>query len=573
MAVGLFLATLALYWPATSHDFIVSFDDDLVVTSNIHVQSGLNWEGVKWSFSHPVNSIWHPLTVLSHMLDCQLFGMKPWGHHLTSVLLHAANTVLLFLLLRQMTGACWRSALTAAVFGLHPLHVESVAWVAERKDVLSTFFGLLSLICYVRYAQRQGARNKEQGTSIPSILTPYFLSLFFFALGLMSKPMLVTWPLVMLLLDWWPLDRFKAQGSGFRVLGLAWEKLPFFGLSTILCVVTYLVQQRTGLLTSVEILPLDARIGNALISYCRYVGKLFWPVNLAVLYPHPGYWPMRLVLPAGGVLLVVTVLFVLARRQYPFLLVGWLWFIGTLVPVIQLIQTGDHALADRYTYIPSVGVLILTIWGVYELTGRWRGQRITLLVASCTTIVLCFVVARLQLRYWTDSETLWRHTLEVTENNPIAHNGLGVTLNMKGRTDEAISQFQEAIRLLPNYAKAYNNLGVAFDEKNQIDEAVRCYREAIRLASDYAATHNNLGIVLGRKGQINEAIDQFQEAIRLKPDYAEAHYNLGTALGMEGRTDEAIGQFQEAIRLKPDFAEAHSNLIHALELKNVPPAH
>jgi protein O-mannosyl-transferase len=567
MAALLALVTIALYWPATSHDF-VNFDDNLYITENPHVQGGLNWAGVKWAFFNPVAYNWHPLTMLSHMLDCQLFGLKPWGHHLTSVLLHAVNTVLVFVLLQRLTGALWRSVLVAAVFGLHPLHVESVAWVAERKDVLSTCFALLSLLAYARFVEhargdprpaagkkpnpewRMPKENRKSNTETADQPNPesdfgfrtsfgnrdsgfgfldrfYLLSLVFFALGLMSKPMVVTLPFLMLLLDWWPLQR---MASGARLI---WEKIPFFVLAAGISVVTFVVQKQTGVSTPVENLPLVARGGNALISYCRYLGKLFWPVDLAFFYPHPGVWPLAQVVLAGGLILGLTVLFIGQRRRHPFLLMGWLWYCGTLVPVIGLVQVGNQAMADRYCYVPSLGVLILIIWGICELTRRWRHYELALSVAGGAAIVLCFGMTRQQLEYWKDDETLFRHALEVTENNYFAHNNLGVTLEKKGQTDEAIRQYQEAIRLKP----------------------------------DFAETHSNLGAILGTKGQTDEAISQFQEVIRLAPDDATAHYNLGTAFGIKGQIDEAISQFQEAIRLKPDYAEARHNLAHALEIK------
>jgi tetratricopeptide (TPR) repeat protein len=595
IAALLALVTIGLYWPATSHDFIVNFDDDLVVTSNVHVQGGLNWEGVKWAFFNPVNSIWNPLTILSHMLDCQLFGLKPWGHHLTSMLLHAVNTVLVFVLLQQLTGARWRSAMVAVLFGLHPLHVESVAWVAERKDMLSTCFGLLALIFYAGYTRRVTSDRCQVTGPEKVIPAPvlsrvtclpvevplggtkaghpaffYALALLFFALGLMSKPMLVTWPFVMLLLDYWPLERFKLS----NVWQLVTEKIPFFALMVTMSIVTFVVQKQANILASVENLPLSARSGNALISYCRYLGKLFWPTDLAVIYPHPGYlylhpeyWPMEQVLLAGGLILGITVLFIVKKGRYPFLLMGWLWYCGTLVPAIQLVQTGEHAMADRYAYIPSLGVLILAIWGAYELTRRWRYHEMALSVTGCAAIVLCLGMTWQQLGYWKDNETLFRHALEVTENNYVAHNGLGFALGMKGQTDEAINQFQEAIRLNPDFVKAHNNLGTAFLKKDQIDEAISQFVDVIRLNPNFVEAHYVLGTALSRKGQTDEAIDQFQEAIRLKPDFVEAHYNLGTALGMKGQTDEAINQFQEAIRLKPNFFEAHYNLGTALGRK------
>ncbi|MGA2787668.1 MAG: tetratricopeptide repeat protein [Verrucomicrobiota bacterium] len=569
MALLLALVTIGLYWPATRCDFI-NYDDNIYVTENPHVQGGLNWEGVKWAFGNTGQAAyWAPMMWLSHLLACQLFGLNPWGHHLINVLLHAANTALVFVLLRGLTGATWRSLVVAALFGWHPLRVESVAWVTERKDVLSTCFGLLALIFYARYAQNKATLNslaKRSDAKMAQHSTlNYILALFCFALGLMSKPMLVTWPFVMLLLDYWPLQR--VAGDGWRVAAvrhLALEKLPFFGLAAVMAVVTFLTQKHGGVVAPVESLPLGARGENALISYCRYFEKLFWPVDLAVFYPHPGYWPVAQVLLAGGLMLAITVWFILARRRYPFLLMGWLWFCGTMVPVIQLVQSGGQAMADRFTYVPSLGVLVLAIWGVYELIRRWQYHEQVLSVAAGLAIILCLGLTRQQLGYWRNSETLFRHALAVTKNNYLAHKALGVVLGLKGQTDEAIDQFQEAILLAPDYTEAHYSLGIALDRKGQTDEAIKQFQEAVRLKPDYAEAHFSLGTGLGMKGQIDDAIKQFQEAIRLKPDYGEAHYNLGTAFGMKGQTDEAIKEFQEVIRLNPDYAEAHYDLGIAL---------
>jgi len=586
LAVLLALATLALYWPAMRCNFI-GFDDPDYVTENPHVQSGLTWAGVKWAFCNTERAAyWAPMMWLSHQLACQLFGLNPWGHHLINVLLHAANTVLVFLLFRRLTGATWRSFFVAALFGMHPLRVESVAWVTERKDVLSTCFGLLALLFYVRYAQ--GADNREPGGKASNSdksragiehRTPinreqtsnvqwcYWSAVLFFALGLISKAMVVTLPFVMLLLDWWPLKRFTIYDLRFTIWPLTREKLPFFGLAAAASVVTYLVQKHGGAVTPMDTLPLGMRVGNALISYCRYLGMLFWPADLAVFYPHPGQWPVKAVLPAGALLLGLTMLFIMARRRYPFLLMGWLWFLGTLVPVIQLVQAGNQMMADRFTYIPSLGILILVIWGAYELFRRWQYQVMILSVAGCVAIILCLGLTRRQLGYWKDSETLFERALEVTKNNYLAHKTLGDALLEKGRTEEAIGQFQEAIRLDPDYVEAYYNLGNALGRKGQTGEAIRQYQEAIRLKPDYAKAYNNLGNVLDKNGQTGEAIRQYQEAIRLEPDLAEAHNNLGTACLKNDRIAEAIGQFQETIRLKPGFAEAHDNLGNALNVK------
>ncbi len=520
VAALLVLVTIALYWPAMRCDFI-NLDDLAYVTENPHVQGGLNWEGVKWAFGNTEQAAsWAPLMWLSHMLAWQLFGPNAWGHHLINVLLHAANTALVFLVFRRMTGAAWRSLILAALFGWHPLRVESVVWITERKDVLSTLFWMLTLWAYVKYVEAGKAQNSRSSIW-------YGTALAMFVLGLMSKAMLVTEPCVLLLLDYWPLERFKPSSAQRLVR----EKIPFFVLAALASVVTFVAQQHGGAVASFEDLPLGARVGNALISYCRYLGKMFWPTDLAVFYPHPGYWPMEQVLLAGVLIIGISVVLFVKRRRYPFLLMGWLWFVGTLVPVIEVVQSGEQAMADRFTYVPSLGVLILAIWGAYELTRGWRHQAMVLSVAGSAAIVLCIGLTRQQLGYWKDNETLFRHALEVTENNYLAHKTLGDALAKKNQIDEAISQYQEAIRLKPNYADAYDNLGNALGMGGQIDEAIIQIQEAIRLKPDDAEAHNNLGIALFKKGRIDEAVIQFQEAIRLKPDYAEAHQNLRGALG------------------------------------------
>ncbi len=584
ITTALMLVTIALFWPATRCDFI-NFDDNVYVTENPHVRSGLSWAGVKWAFGNTEQAVfWAPLMWLSHQLAWQLFGPDPWGHHLINILLHAANTALVLLVFQRMTGATWRSLVVAAIFGLHPLRVESVAWVTERKDVLSAFFGLLTLLFYARYTRTKATLNPLSSVALAKEDQPlgaakrsgdgstlnYSLALFFFALGLMSKPMLVTWPFVLLLMDYWPLKRFAICDLRFAIFRLVFEKLPFFILAAVMSVVTFVAQQRGGAVATIENIPLAARIGNALISYCRYLGNFFRPTELAVYYPRPGNWPIAEVLLAGGLLLCITVLCVVARRRYPFLLTGWLWYVGTLVPVIGLVQVGDQAMADRYTYIPSVGLLILVVWGAHELTRRWQYQATGLLLAAMAATVFCIKLTQRQLGYWRNSETLFRHALEVTQNNYFAHNNLGDALEEKGRMDEAISQFQEAIRLNPGFANVRYNLGTTLLKLGQTDAAIGQLQEAVRLNPDFAKAHYNLGHAFLRKNQIDEAIRQFQEAIRLNPDYAEAHNNLGTALGMKGQIDEAIGQFQEAIRLNPDDAKARSNLAHALEMKNAP---
>jgi protein O-mannosyl-transferase len=583
MAVLLMLVTVTVYWPVTGYGF-VDFDDQAYVTENSQVQGGLSWQAVTWAFLNPVCCNWHPLTVLSHMLVCQVSGLNPWGHHLTNVLLHALNSMLVFMLLRQMTGATWRSLLVAALFAVHPLHVESVAWVSERKDVLSGCFGLLALMAYARYARGRmpNAECRMQKPATPSTQqfrvsrftfhTPafYLLSLLLFSLGLMSKPMLVTLPFVMLLLDYWPLRRLEPSTINSRLsttLRLVAEKIPFFALAVVLSVLTFVVQRRGGSLAMAEHLPLGARLGNALISYGRYLGKLFWPTDLAVFYPHPGQWPTEKILLATGLILGICVLLILVRRRYPFLLVGWLWFCGMLVPMIGLVQTGEQAMADRHTYAPAIGVIVALVWGLHGLAKGGRYQQLGLSVAGSMAIVLCLALTRQQLGYWQNSETLFRHALEVTENNYLAHKAFGDALDGKGQMDEAVRQYREALRLKPAYPLAHNNLANTLAKKGQIDEAIRQYQEALRLTPGYVDAHFNLGNTLLKEGQIDEAIRQYQEALGLKPDYAEACNNLGAALDQKGQTDEAIRQYREAIRLKPANAGAHNNLGFVLSKK------
>jgi Flp pilus assembly protein TadD len=535
--------------------------------------------------------------------------LNPRGHHLTSVLLHALNGVLVFALFRQLTGAAWPGFFAAALFAVHPLRVESVAWVAERKDVLSGCLGLLSLIFYARYARKrsraEGPQPNAQAVPAPAaraLALDYALALVCLALGLMSKAMLVTWPFVMLLLDYWPLARFN-PGNLFRLVR---EKIPFFALALAASVLTFLVQKQSGAVSTWESIPFGARSENALISYCRYLWKMVWPTDLAVLYPHPGYWPLDKLLLAGALLAGISILFWAKRRRYPFLLMGWLWFCGTLAPVIGLIQVGGQAMADRYTYLPSLGVLILAAWGAYGLALRWHCLAIPLSAGGAAAIAVCFALTRHQLGYWQDGESLFRHAAEVTENNYVAHNNLGVALDDKGRIDEAIPhyqealrlkpdlvdtrrllgidlvkngridegflQLQEAIRLKPNDAGPRNDLGNALDGIGQTDQAIRQYLEALLLKPDFPEAHGNLGAAFGKKGRIAEAIIQLQEAIRLKPGDAYAHYNLGMAFDQKGQIDEAIRQYQDALRLKPDFDQARNNLAEALRAKRSPPA-
>ena len=569
------LTTLAVFLPVARQGF-VNYDDSDYVSENAHVQSGLKWENVVWAFTTGHASNWHPLTWLSHMLDCQLFGSKAGPQHLVSVGFHIANTLLLFLLLRRMTGALWRSALVAALFALHPLHVESVAWVSERKDVLSAFFFLLTVGAYVRYAEVKSLMaNKVQspGAGAPRFTLHasryYLLSLLLFALGLMSKPMLVTLPFVLLLLDYWPLQRFRpsalnSQPSTF--FRLVAEKAPFVLLAAASSMVTFIVQRKGGAVSTA--LTFGERIANALVSYVRYIGKMFWPENLSILYPHPGHWAAWQVMVSAGLLLTVSAAVILMARKRPYLVVGWLWFCGALIPVIGLVQVGIQSMADRYTYVPLIGLFIMLAWGIDELipVRPWRGN--ALAVGAALLLAACACLTGRQIRFWRDSEALFRHAVQVTRNNYLAYNNLGFYLSGQGRTTEAMENYRLALKINPAYEDALNNLGYALAGQKKYAEAIPLYEAALRIKPMHAEVHNNLGNALSETGKIDDAIQHYLIALQQKPDHADAHNNLGIALAMKGKLDEAIPHFHEAIRCKPSYASAHSNLGNALAVQH-----
>jgi protein O-mannosyl-transferase len=563
MAV-LVLLILGAFWSAIQNGF-VGFDDPIYVTANPHVQAGLNWDSIEWAFRTFEAGNWHPLTWLSHMLDAQLFGMGPRGHHLSSILLHLVNTLLLFAVLRQLIGVFWTSFLVAVFFGVHPLRVESVAWVSERKDVLSTLFFMLTLWSYARYCQLTLETGKsEAGAPRLRSRAPllYVLALLSFALGLMSKPMLVTLPFLLLLLDYWPLNRF--QVSGFRRLFL--EKIPFLVLTIAASTVTFLAQKSSGAI--IASVPLAQRLSNALVSYCRYLEKIFWPAKLAVFYPPVAAWPLHTVFLAGLLIASVTVLAVLTRRAYPWLFVGWFWFLGTLVPVIGFVQAGEQSMADRYSYIPSIGVLLIVFCALARLVLYPRPHRAVLPLAAALGLAAATVLVGLtarQIGYWKTTERLFRHALAVTENNYLAHNNLGTALDQQGRLTDARDEFELSLNAKPSYAEAHHNLGVVLAEQGHFDEAISHYLAALRLRPRYPEAHNSLGILLQKQGRLDDAITEFAAAVALKPAYADAHENLGVALGNAGRVPESIVEFQNVIRLQPASTDAHNNLGAALE--------
>jgi tetratricopeptide (TPR) repeat protein len=580
LCVALFSVVVLAFFPATRNGFI-NYDDDLYVTKNTHVQGGLTLSGLKWALVSTQASNWHPVTWISHMLDCQLFGLNAAGHHATNILLHALNTVLLFLLLREMTAATWRSLFVAALFGLHPVHVESVAWISERKDVLSTFFFLATLWAYSRYVEC-GMRSAECGARRSQAEHPtsnithhalrithhvsffYLLALLCFALGLMSKPMLVTVPFVLLLLDLWPLRRFSLPSTGQNVSGVSWlmiEKIPFFLLSAAACVITSAVQKQEGAMVMLIQLPLSARVENALVSYSRYLGMVFWPVDLAVFYPHPEHWGTLSVVGSALVLLALCILAVWLRRSRPFLLVGWFWFVGALVPVIGLVQVGQQSIADRYTYIPYIGLFIALTWGLYELSRRWSSQKVTFTLAAVALVLVLISETRRQVNYWKSSETLFRHAIAVTRNNYVAFfHAADYAFFEKGEVGETIGLCEDALKARPLDVEAQNLLGLALTRQGHVEEGLVHFRQAIKLKPDFAKAHGNLGNALARLGRLEEAISQLQEAVRLKPDSMEGHYNLGIALCRNGRLDQGIVELQETLKFNPNSAETHCGL-------------
>ena len=570
-------ATLAVYWPAVHCDFL-NYDDPDYFASNPHVLTGLTPGNVVWAFTTGHASNWHPLTWLSLMLDAQLFGKGPVGPHLTNLLLHAANTVLLFRLFRRMTAATWRSALVAALFALHPLHVESVAWVTERKDVLSAFFGLLSLHAYVRYAQglsRVEGRESSAGSGSLALdarrpAFDYSLAVIFFALGLMSKPVLVTLPLVMLLLDWWPLRRSAECGvrnsepatpnSPPSTLNrLIIEKWPFIVLSVVSCVVTFMVQKTGGAVVALAKFSLWERIENAFVAYARYLGKTFWPAALTSPYP-PGHWPWWLVLLAMALFAILCVAVVRWGQKFPFAPVGWLWFVGMLVPVIGLVQVGYQSMADRYTYLPLIGVFVVLVWGMGEACRHWRVPKPAVICLAAVVLAGCAWRTENQLGYWRNNETFFRHALAVTENNYVAEVNLGTWLSKRGQIPEAMELFYKALQMNPDDADVLYNLGNAFAKTGNWDEAIAHYRHALQITPDHADILDNLGRALWAKQQYAEAITNFDAALKLNPASASAHNNLATVLFIQHQFDEAAQHYREALRLTPDDPQIYANL-------------
>jgi len=598
VCVLLAAAVFLVFGQTLRHDF-VNYDDDVYFYANPQVQAGLTWNGVIWAFrTTGYAGNWHPLTWLSLMLDVDLFGADPVGPHLTNVLLHAATTVLLFLVLQRMmglrssqsvgaraalSGTLWPSAFVAAVFAIHPLRVESVAWVSERKDVLSGLFFMLTLWAYAKYVSE--ARRAANAEREESGITPgrgetkrrrdhtsryYLLCLFLFALGLMSKPILVTVPLVLLLLDYWPLGRLqpdapRAISDIFRQLTI--EKIPFLLLSAVSCLATVFALPHN--IARIEQIPPVLRSYNAVISYVIYLKKMVYPVQLVVFYPYSANEMLAWKAGLGMVLLAgICVGFFRLRHKRPYLLVGWLWYLGMLVPVIGLLQAGGQARADRYTYLPQIGICIIVAWGASDMLPSWRYRRQLFGIAASIMIAALMACASIQTSFWRNSESLWTHTLACISRNYIAHNNLAMVLVGQGQSADAFRHFQRALEINPHFVEAHNSLGIMLAEQGQSAEAIRHFQKAIELQPDCSVAYNSLGNTLIDQGRLVEAIINYQKAVAINPNFAAAHYNLGNALARQGRYAEAIWHFQKAIQINPHDAGTRNSLEAALALQS-----
>jgi tetratricopeptide (TPR) repeat protein len=580
----LVLAVWAVFGQTVRYDFI-NYDDDLYVYENPMVTGGLSFSKIVWVFTHN-NGLdeWLPLTDISHMADWQLYGANAGGHHLTNVVLHAATSALLFLVLRAMTGAMWRSALVAAIFAVHPLRVESVAWVAERKDVLSGFFFMLTLWAWYRHVQKRSKIEMQHWEDALSLLDPrrwtfaYYLALICFALGLMSKNMLATLPFVLLLLDYWPLNRAPADPADgdprLKVwLALILEKAPFFLLSALSSVITFIAQKVD--VEAIQGLSVPWRLGNAVLAYVDYLAHMIYPAGLALLYPRPGMdLPVWRVVGSLLVLLVISGMVLAGRKKFPYVLVGWLWYLGMLVPVIDVMQARDQTRADRYTYLPQIGLSLLVVWGVTEFCRTWRYRQFILGGTAVVTLVGLMAAAHAQTGYWKNSISIWTRTLAITPQSSVAHCNLGIALAGQGKLDEAAEEFKQALRIQPDDAKSLDNLGKILAGQGKLAEAGERFQEALRLNPDDVKTLNNLGAILVSQGKPADAVTYLKKAVQLKPDYADADYNLGNALALQGNLDDAVQAYQQALQLKPDYAAARTNLerVRAAQAQSPGPA-
>jgi tetratricopeptide (TPR) repeat protein len=554
----LVLAIAIAYIQVRNLDF-VGYDDQLYITKNSYVQDGITLNGAIWAFTTDHDANWFPLTWLSHMLDCELYGLNPLGHHWTNLLLHMANTILLFLVLNLMTETLWRSAFVAFLFALHPLHVESVAWISERKDVLCTFFGMLTILAYCRYVKKP-------------IIINYLLIILFLSMGLMAKPMLVTLPFVLLLLDFWPLQRFQYTNSSSKpgriirsdfqeVFRLISEKIPLFIPVLVSSILTFMVQRSGGATRSLESFPLQIRIANAFVSYVKYVAKAVWPAHLSVFYPHPGKTFAEWQVFGALMMISMAVFFALrALKHYPYIAVGLFWYLGTLIPVIGLVQVGSQAMADRYTYIPLIGIFIIVAWGASDLTLKWHYQKIVLTVSAVIILSIMTVRTFVQVSHWENAVTLFENAVKIDSNNTLSHNNLGIALYDQGNIEKSAFHFREALRIEPYYIVARVNLARVLSAQGNLEDAIRHLREALKINPKHFTAHYQLGILLLKQKNIKEAYVHFAEVIKLNPDYAEAYGQIGIILAEQGKYKKAKIFFLKALQLNPDLIKARQYL-------------
>jgi len=550
ICVLLIAVVVAVYWPVQGYEFL-NYDDDVYVTDNYRVLSGLSWDGLRWSFSTFHGANWHPLTWLSLMFDAQLFGLNAGGYHWTNVLIHALSTVVLFLVFYRMTGALWRSGIVAVLFGLHPLHVESVAWIAERKDVLSGFFWMVTLWMYAVYAERLGWWR-------------YLLVVLFFVLGLLSKPMVVTLPFVLLLLDYWPLGRYERSSWWVLIR----EKLPLIVLSAASSVITVFAQGKGQAISPLDALPFMRRLANALVSYVVYLRKLFVPVDLAVFYPYPQEFPLYEVLGAFLFLGVITYLAWRFRKEAPYAVTGWLWYLGMLVPVIGLLQVGSQALADRYTYLPLIGIFLLLAWGGNFLVKVLRRLKILMYPAVALLLSVMIFFTSDYLPCWENGITISRRTLQIIGDNSGTYNNLGNALARKGYLDEAVLQYQAALRLKPEYTDAMMNLGNVLLQKAKYSEAIEKYEDVLNIVPGNIKARFNLAIACAAAGDEESAERHYLEIIRNNPSIAPAYNNLGIIYARKDRFEEATRLFRTALMLNDRYEEAQNNLTVVLRQIN-----
>jgi tetratricopeptide (TPR) repeat protein len=547
ICLGLALVTLLVYVPVFQAQFI-GFDDDEYVFANPHVLSGITLANLRWAFVTNHTGNWHPVTWISLMLNSQYFGSSAGAFHAVNLLLHVANTLLLFLWLYGATGAKWRGALVAALFALHPLHVESVAWISERKDVLSTLFWILALVVYTDYAKTDR-------------ISRYFFALLLFGIGLMAKPMLVSLPFVLLLLDYWPLGRFAAR----RTFRLLIEKLPFLAFSIASSAVTLFAQQQVHAIASLDLAPIFVRAQNTTLAYIGYIGKLFWPSGLAVFYPYDRHPSLLLAFLSLAALVIVSAVAILIRRHKPYAFTGWFWFLITLVPVIGIVQVGLQSMADRYTYIPFIGLLIILAWGGRDALNRLRIPPFVQALAASIALVLCAGLTRAQLRYWHDSIALFQHAVDLTVGDGPAAANLGYALAEQGQYDKAIGHYKAVLRSHPRGdATVWNNFGGSLAATGKLEEAINAFQNALKLDPSMGDAHENLGLALASSGRQQESLIHFRDAARLEPENVRVHNTYAVMLGAAGRMDEAMQELQIALRLAPGSAATHANLANLL---------